>query len=169
MLTGKIPSELEELTSLEELQLSGNDFEGEIPESLGNLVQLRVLRLYNNPELCGVLSIAFGKLKLLKAIEIHNTAIMGPIPVEICSLENLKRLDLSLQLNPDIPNVIPVEIASLSQLEELNLSECNLVGSIPQGLGQLPQLRVLLLNINNLSGESSDGFEFSRTGGLFFE
>ena len=87
------------------IDLSNNWFYGEIPNSVGNLKGLIVLKLSNN-------------------------SFMGHIPSSLGNLTALESLDLSQnQLSGEIPQ----QLIGLTSLEYLNLSQNQLTGPIPQG------------------------------------
>uniref|UniRef100_A0A6N2MKL8 Uncharacterized protein n=1 Tax=Salix viminalis TaxID=40686 RepID=A0A6N2MKL8_SALVM len=91
--------------SLTAIDLSCNDFEGEIPVVLGDLKALHLLNLSNN-------------------------FLNGGIPPSLSSLKELEALDLSQN---KLSGHIPVQLAQLNFLEVLNLSHNVLSGPIPRG------------------------------------
>ena len=60
-LTGQIPSEIGNLTNLNDLYLHDNQFSGRIPSEIGNLTNLSYLYLHSN-ELSGFISNSFCSL-----------------------------------------------------------------------------------------------------------
>ena len=94
------------LTTLATIDVSMNNFEGEIPMSI-------------------------GKLKSLEGLNLSHNKVVGPIPISLQHLSNLEGLDLSSNvLSGEIPNELA---ADLTQLAFLNLSMNKLVGPIPRG------------------------------------
>ncbi|MFQ6666039.1 hypothetical protein Gotur_032558, partial [Gossypium turneri] len=87
------------------IDLSSNQFRGEIPKILGELHLLIVLNLSHN-------------------------CLIGPIPSSLGNLSELESLDLS---SNKLEGRIPTELKNLVFLEVLNLSLNNLKGPIPQG------------------------------------
>ncbi|TYI58311.1 hypothetical protein E1A91_D11G347600v1, partial [Gossypium mustelinum] len=87
------------------IDLSSNQFRGEIPKILGELHLLIVLNLSHN-------------------------CLIGPIPSSLGNLSELESLDLS---SNKLEGRIPTELKNLGFLEVLNLSQNNLKGPIPQG------------------------------------
>ncbi|KAI3950163.1 hypothetical protein MKW92_044477 [Papaver armeniacum] len=87
------------------MDFSNNDFEGEIPRSIGNLTSLCVLNFSNN-------------------------ALTGTIPPNFGNLTHLESLDLSRN---KLTGEIPYQLAALSFLSTLKLSFNKLVGKIPSG------------------------------------
>ncbi|XP_050387172.1 receptor-like protein 7 [Argentina anserina] len=87
------------------VDISSNNFQGEIPEFIGNLKGLRFFNISNNN-------------------------FNGNIPLGLENLTLLEALDLSQnQLSGEIPQ----QLAQLTSLSILNVSYNNLTGSIPQG------------------------------------
>ncbi|XP_026389432.1 receptor-like protein 33 [Papaver somniferum] len=87
------------------IDFSNNNFEGEIPDIIGNFTSLNVLNFSSN-------------------------AFEGKIPSTLGKLKNLESLDLS---SNKLSGEIPYELAGLSFLAVLNLSFNKLVGRIPPG------------------------------------
>jgi Leucine-rich repeat (LRR) protein len=171
-LTGSIPPELGELSSLLELNLSNNEISGSIPPELGNLSSLHTLWLSNNqltggipPELGGLSSLWYlflehnqltgnippelGNLSGVQFLFLSTNQLSGSIPPEISNLSNLSGLALSYN---QLTGSIPPEIGNLSSLRQLSLSHNQLNGSIPPELGNLSSLQDLYLNNNQLTG-----------------
>ena len=121
-----IPEELGQLTALENLEITGysNGFNGPIPASFGNLVNLEVLNL-------------------------RGHVISGPLPVELGNLRALRHLDLS---GNRISGQMPASLGQLAALEELQLQSNLLTGSIPAALAALANVQEMRLSGNLLSG-----------------
>ena len=147
-LSGPIPSELGKLSVLTRLDLENNDLSGPIPSQLGGLADLRVLLLGDN-NLDGHLPAQLGNLGKLSYLRIRNNDLTGPIPPEFGSLKNLTHLYAN---DNDLVGSIPAELGNLSNLRYLFLNDNDLSGSIPAALGQLDKLVYLWLNHNDLSG-----------------
>ncbi|KAK8589488.1 hypothetical protein V6N12_023883 [Hibiscus sabdariffa] len=94
------------IRTLAAIDFSCNRLDGEIPESIGNLKELKLLNFSNNN-------------------------LVGGIPKAIANLTNLEALDLSRN---ELEGRIPLELSSqLTFLEFFNLSHNHLTGLIPQG------------------------------------
>ncbi|KAJ0691579.1 putative leucine-rich repeat-containing, plant-type, leucine-rich repeat domain superfamily [Helianthus annuus] len=87
------------------VDLSGNMFRGNIPESITTLSGLQLLNLSNN-ELSGVIPPSMGDLTRLEALDISGNKLSG---------------------------MIPQDLVQLNFLAFLNVSNNNLTGPIPQG------------------------------------
>ncbi|KAK6919745.1 Leucine-rich repeat [Dillenia turbinata] len=92
------------LNTFKVVDLSNNNFRGEIPKSI-------------------------GQLKALCALNFSNNHLMGSIPTELANLKDLESLDLARN---NLSGIIPPELASWTFLEVLNLSHNHLEGPIPR-------------------------------------
>ncbi|KAH0649464.1 hypothetical protein KY285_034712 [Solanum tuberosum] len=90
---------------MKSVDLSSNRFEGDIPNSIGNLSSLVLLNLSHN-------------------------SFRGRIPAEFAQLQQLEALDLSMNR---LIGEIPGPLSSLTFLEVLNVSYNHLAGRIPIG------------------------------------
>ncbi|MBA0777933.1 hypothetical protein Gotri_005880, partial [Gossypium trilobum] len=78
-ISGPIPSDLGNLTSLVSLDLYLNSFSGPIPESLGRLSKLRFLRLNNNT-LMGPIPMSLTNITSLQVLDLSNNHLSGEVP-----------------------------------------------------------------------------------------
>ncbi|MDE2929002.1 MAG: M66 family metalloprotease, partial [Acidobacteriota bacterium] len=147
-LTGPLPRELGDLTSLRELNLGWNGLTGPIPRELGNLTSLRELNLYSN-DLTGPIPSELGRLTSLWHLNLGWNGLTGPIPRELGDLTRLRQLNLS---NNGLTGPIPSKIGNLTRLTELGLEENDLTGPIPPELGDLTSLTELGIDGNDLMG-----------------
>ena len=147
-LSGPIPSELGSLTALTHLDLENNDLSGAIPSQLGGMSDLGVLLLGNN-NLSGHVPAQLGNLGELSYLRIRSNDLTGPIPPELGRLKNLTHLYAN---DNDFVGSIPSELGSMSNLRYLFLNDNDLSGSIPAALGKLDKLAYLWLNHNDLTG-----------------
>ena len=147
-LTGEIPAELGNLTSLEYLELAYNQLTGSIPTELGKLANLKKLYLSWNG-LTGSIPTELGKLANLKKLHLSWNGLTGSIPPELGNLISLEHLYMN---GNQLMGEIPSEIGSLAKLEKLVLYRNHLIGQIPSNIDDLTNLRVLQLTNNRLTG-----------------
>ena len=147
-LSGPIPSELGKLSALTRLDLENNDLSGHIPSQLGGMPDLRVLLLGDN-NLSGHVPARLGNLGKLSYLRIRSNDLTGPIPPELGRLTNLTHMYAN---GNDFDGSIPTELGNMSNLRYLFLNDNDLSGSIPAALGQLDKLVYLWLNHNDLTG-----------------
>ena len=147
-LSGEIPEEIGDLTSLEQLLLSSNSLSGEIPSEIGNLTRLEDLRLRNN-QLSGAIPAGIRNLTSLRVLTLHSNRLSGAIPPEIGNLTSLGTLWL---WGNSLTGEIPAEIGKLTRLEQVDLGLNSLTGEIPAEIGNLTNLRRLWLHNTQLSG-----------------
>ena len=150
-LSGTIPVEIGNLTSLSELflgfgQLSVflgfSQLSGTIPVEIGNLTNLTALFLGGN-QLSGTIPVEIGNLTSLIALFLGGNQLSGTIPVEIGNLTSLRSLTLS---GNQLSGTIPVEIGNLTSLSELYLNDNQLSGTIPVEIGNLTSLSRLRID-----------------------
>ena len=146
---GKIPSELNNLTSLRRLNLAHNRLTGPIPPEIGEISTLQDLWLGNN-QLTGTIPSSLGGLANLQRLSLRQNHLSGPIPPSLGGLENLQHLSL---WENRLTGPIPSELGGLANLLGLFLSDNHLTGPIPNELGRLWRLQTLELGGNELTGE----------------
>ncbi|KAF3434362.1 hypothetical protein FNV43_RR25465 [Rhamnella rubrinervis] len=122
--SGRLPSSIDKLESLEKLDISRCFFSGAIPHSLGKLANITFLGLYGNN-------------------------FIGHIP---SSFQNLTQLTILFLRHNKITGSIPPWLGNLTKIEVLELSENKLEGPVPQSVSKLMNLELLNLLGNNLSG-----------------
>ena len=146
-ISGKIPSELAGLDSLQTLHFYGHDF-GPSLQIISRLSSLKSLRL-SSCNLNEKLLTEIGALTALTSLELSSdTTLTGSIPDEIQNLSNLQYLQLSRIY---VAGSIPTELMKLTLLTSLLLPTGYMGGRIPSEIGQLSRLRKLDLS-NNVLG-----------------
>ena len=156
-----------------QINLDGNNLNGTIPSSIGNISQLNILSLGNNL-LSGSIPTSIGSLSNLNYLVLSINGLTGSIPSSLGNLTNLAGLDLSYnQLSDSIPSSlgnltnisqffylndnqltdsIPSSLGNLTNLTDLELGDNQLSGSIPTSFGNLSSLNYLEIYNNDLSG-----------------
>ena len=143
-LTGTIPGELGNLSSLSSLHLDDNNLTGTIPGELGSLSNLSELDLADNA-LTGAIPRELGNLSSLTWLDLGDNELTGAIPRELGNLSNLVRLYL---WDNALTGAIPGELGNLSNLTRLALSNNELTGTIPQSFTSLTELAVFTFSGN---------------------
>ncbi|XP_027357262.1 receptor-like protein EIX2 [Abrus precatorius] len=163
-----VPKWIFGLTRLVSLQLSGNYFEGPIPDGLQNFTLLENLDLYYNSfsslpdwiysfrhlkflnlaynNLCGNISDALGNLTSLVALDFSGNQIEGRFPTSLGNLCNIKEtLDFS---NNSIHGALPPSFGKLSSLRVLDLTNNLFNGNPFESLGWISKLSYLSIGDN---------------------
>ncbi|KAL4627264.1 hypothetical protein ACB092_05G155900 [Castanea dentata] len=150
-LSGEIPKELGNITTLTYLCLEANQFSGIVPPELGNLTNLQTLILSSN-NLTGNLAMAFAGLRNLTDLRISD--IDGPNQ-DFPMLRSMTGIEKLVLRNCKISGEIPAYIWTMKRLEMLDVSFNKLVGELPPSI-KLERLRFLFLTGNLLSGTVRD-------------
>lgn len=145
---GRIPAFIGNMTSLTDLEMSGNLFTGKIPAELGLLKNLQLLELYYN-QLVGEIPEELGNLTELIDFDISVNFLTGKVPRFICSLPKLEVLQL---YNNSLTGSIPEVIANSTTLQILSLYDNSLTGQVPKNLGKFSPMIAFDLSENQLSG-----------------
>ncbi|KAI5332375.1 hypothetical protein L3X38_022504 [Prunus dulcis] len=106
------------------IDLSSNNFEGEIPEQVGSLVELGTLNLSMN-QLTGEIPSSIGKLRWLETLDLSHNQLSGHIPQNFSSLTSLSHLNLSYNnLIGNIPSGYQLQTLNDPSIYEHNPSLC---------------------------------------------
>ena len=143
-LSGNIPDNIGNLTSLRNLLLRFNNLSGIIPESIYNLSNL-IMWTMNWNDLSGEFPSEIGNLENLYGLELGGNQLTGEIPPEIGNLTNLTILQLSYN---QLSGEIPPEIGNLTNLFSMSvdLSYNQLTGEIPSEICNIGYTSPLLSN-----------------------
>uniref|UniRef100_A0A803LXN5 non-specific serine/threonine protein kinase n=1 Tax=Chenopodium quinoa TaxID=63459 RepID=A0A803LXN5_CHEQI len=126
-LKGTLPAEFNQLSKISNLGLQRNQFHGKLPT-------------FN-----GLSDLEFAYLDFNNFDEIPSDFFEGLTSVRVLELDNNP-------LNATKGWSLPPNVAQLTNLVNFSLTNCNLVGPLPQFLGSLPSLTALRLSYNKLSG-----------------
>ena len=141
-LSGGVPTELGQLTSLKGLSLFDNQLTS-VPAEIGQLRSLEKLSLDGN-QLTSVPA-EIGQLRSLEKLALDGNQLTS-VPAEIGQLTSLTRLNL----NDNQLTRLPAEIGQLAELKELVLSN-NQLTSLPAEIGLLRSLERLYIGSNQLT------------------
>ncbi|XVF49389.1 hypothetical protein PTKIN_Ptkin04bG0007700 [Pterospermum kingtungense] len=147
-LSGVVPPEIRYLTSLVNLNLSGNYFDGPLHPAIFELTQLRTLDISHN-SFNSTFPPGVSKLKFLRVFNAYSNDFRGPLPQEFVHLRFLEQLNLG---GSYFEGVIPAGYGSFTRLKSLDLAGNALVGNLPPQLGLLAQLERIEIGYNGFSG-----------------
>ncbi|XP_061981443.1 cuscuta receptor 1-like [Populus nigra] len=173
-LGGQLPTSMFNSSSLAFLYLSRNNFWGQISDfPLYGWKLWSVLDLSNN-QFSGMLPRSFVNFTSLGAIDLSKNHFKGPIPRDFCKFDQLEYLDLSENnLSGNMPSCFnPPQITHIhlsknilsgplkygcynsSFFVTMDLRDNNFTDSIPNWIGNLSSLSVLLLRDNLFDGKA---------------
>ncbi|PIA33880.1 hypothetical protein AQUCO_03900021v1 [Aquilegia coerulea] len=158
-MEGPIPKEFGNLVNLRRALLGGNDYTGPLPDTLGNLKNLTDFRI-DGASLSGKIPEFIGNWIKLDRLDMHGTSMEGPIPSTISLLTNLTELRIT-DLNAS--NIPFPDLRKLTKLKELVLRNCSITGPIPSYIGQsLRNIKNLDLSFNRLTDTVPDNLDLLR-------
>ncbi|XP_022983359.1 putative receptor-like protein kinase At3g47110 [Cucurbita maxima] len=159
-LSGRIPPSIGKLQNSGWLYLDENNLTGPIPSSsIGNLSSISRLYIDHN-RLEGSIPPSLGRCKSLQALDLTHNTLTGSIPKEILGLPSLS-VYLGLDHN-SLTGPLPSEVGNLVSLSELNVSENKLSGNIPSNVGNCRSMESLSLEGNQFTGIIPPSFEALR-------
>uniref|UniRef100_A0A7S2CKC7 Leucine-rich repeat-containing N-terminal plant-type domain-containing protein n=1 Tax=Haptolina brevifila TaxID=156173 RepID=A0A7S2CKC7_9EUKA len=132
------------------LQLSHNNLEGTIPDSLfDKLINLTVIDLSHN-SLSGTIPTTIGKLRNLMVFQVGHNRLSGTIPTEIRTIGShvppdemaISLADIAIEPEDGDGNVTyDWEITKTMGLSQFDVGHNNLNGTIPTTIGELANLQ----------------------------
>jgi leucine-rich repeat protein SHOC2 len=141
-LTGAVPAEIGQFTSLKRLVICGTQLTN-LPAEIGQLTALTVLDLSDNK--LTSLPAEIGQLTSLQRLNLRRNQLTS-MPAEIGQLTALTELIL----RDNKLTSLPAEVGQLTSLRELYLYN-NKLTSLPVEIGQLTSLKELYLRGNRLT------------------
>ncbi|XP_050367983.1 LRR receptor-like serine/threonine-protein kinase GHR1 [Argentina anserina] len=147
------------LTKLLKLSMANNTISGKIPDNIGDFTSLEFLDLSNNL-FSSSLPPGIGKLGSLRNLSLGGNNLSGSIPDSISGLSSIQSLDLS---HNSFSGPLPSALTKLSSLVSLNLSSNGFTKSLPKGFDLLSSLDVLDLHGNMLDGPLDKVFLMEAT------
>jgi Leucine-rich repeat (LRR) protein len=165
-LQDALPSSIGQMTSLETLELQHNQISS-LPDSVRDLLRLRILNVAGN----SLSQLPFEALASLPLVDLNTSKnqLSGTLlPATVTSLPKLQTLDIS---NNDLTSLDACGELSMPKLQSLNmsfnritslpdistwselltvLSEDNRLSNIPEGLVDLPKIKILDFTGNEL-------------------
>jgi hypothetical protein len=112
-LRNNIPSEIGNLTKLNEFWLNKNQLSGTIPKELGKLKELIKLYLDHN-QIEGIIPNEIAELTKLNILRLENNKLSGAVPSEFINLTELESFRMSDNQLFDLP-----DLSSLQNLEDV--------------------------------------------------
>ena len=148
LLTGNLPTS-NWSSPLRILDLSITKFSGKIPDTIGNLRDLKFLDLY----VCyfdGLIPNSFWNLTEITYLAFEANFFSGQVPASLSNLKQLTVLNLEdNQFSGEFPDVF----GNLSKLTRISLAHLNFTGQLPLSAFNLTQLSLLELSGNQFVGQ----------------
>ncbi|KAL6861504.1 hypothetical protein ACP4OV_017204 [Aristida adscensionis] len=165
-INGSLPTNMQLMSTMEQVYLSSNQITGQIPPLPPNLTTLDI----SMNSLSGPLPSSFG-VPNLELLFLYSNRITGQIPRSICNCQKLTYMDLanngfegelpqcigtdlvSLQLsNNSFSGEFPSFLQNCTFLSVLDLSRNQFSGRLPLWMGSLKSLQFVWLSHNMFSG-----------------
>nr|BAJ96098.1 predicted protein [Hordeum vulgare subsp. vulgare] len=147
-LTGQIPDEIGDCSSIKTLDLSFNNLDGDIPFSVSKLKRLETLILKNN-QLVGAIPSTLSQLPNLKILDLAQNKLTGEIPRLIYWNEVLQYLGLR---GNQLEGTLSPDMCQLTGLWYFDVKNNSLTGEIPETIGNCTSFQVLDLSYNRFTG-----------------
>ncbi|KAF3678997.1 putative LRR receptor-like serine/threonine-protein kinase-like [Capsicum annuum] len=145
---GELPPEFSHLRRLRDIDLSYNNFTGEIPIGIATLPSLKALSLGSNELLNGSNALSIFNVSTLEYLDLSNVGLTGDLPSDLGRhTPGLQALGLESNM---LSGRIPRTISECSKLQILWLNQNNFVGAIPRELGTIPDEIGYLYNLKRL-------------------
>ncbi|MGK0363734.1 MAG: Leucine-rich repeat (LRR) protein, partial [Saprospiraceae bacterium] len=116
------------LNNLENLILFGCNLTGGIPDNISNLSSLLTLNLSNNPNLGGGIPNSITSMTTLVSINLDDSGLSGEIPINIGDLSELSNFSVT---SNNLTGPIPESLGDVSSLNNFCAQNNNLSGCFP--------------------------------------
>eukprot|EP01018_Ginkgo_biloba_P002134 Gb_11433 [translate_table: standard] len=152
-LSGEIPAEIGNLTSLTDLDLDSNYLTGPIPKEITLLKHLGLLHLWNN-SLTGEIPEALADLDLLYDNSLFLNQLTGNLPWQLGNRSKLIIFDVS---SNQLTGLVPPHLCSGGILQKIILFKNNFYGKFPDKYESCTSIRRIRVQNNHFSGTVPNG------------
>ncbi|MFQ6652845.1 hypothetical protein Gotur_024525 [Gossypium turneri] len=129
--------------------VSSNGLTGDIPKSICEAVNLRVLDLSNNSLSGAIPKCLIGQMDLLGVLNLRGNNLSGQIPNAFSRKCSIETLDVN---GNELTGKIPISLGRCRKLEVLNLGNNHINDTYPCHLKSITNLRILVLRSNKFHG-----------------
>uniref|UniRef100_A0A175YI69 Uncharacterized protein n=1 Tax=Daucus carota subsp. sativus TaxID=79200 RepID=A0A175YI69_DAUCS len=154
--SGELPQNIGHALNMTVLMLSGNSFSGSIPKSIGDIPFLMLLDLSRN-RLSGNTFPVFSSYRSPQYVDLSSNELSGDIPLSLFEGTSF----LALGKNK-FTGSLPRNLTHIENLEYLDLHDNNITGNFSDFL-KLPNLHVLSLRNNSLHGSLSTNSFYNKS------
>nr|POE45962.1 putative leucine-rich repeat receptor-like protein kinase [Quercus suber] len=144
---------LDMLLNAKHFHLENNKLSGNVPPKLFNSSMILIHLLLRSNKLTGRIPNTLGLVQTLEVIRFDRNSITGPVPSNLNNLVKVSELYLS---NNNLSGPIP-NLTGMNSLNYLEMENAQLQGKVPVSLFSLPNLQTLLLKNNQLNGSLDIG------------
>uniref|UniRef100_A0A1J3HUP9 Putative inactive receptor kinase n=1 Tax=Noccaea caerulescens TaxID=107243 RepID=A0A1J3HUP9_NOCCA len=147
-------SKIGSFKSLKYLDVSGNLFRGSLPSGIENLRSLEFVNLSSNNDLGGVIPSGFGNLEKLKYLDLQGNSFSGEVMSLFSQLISVEYVDISRNNFSGPLDLGLAKPCFVSSIRYLNVSENSLTGQLfaHDGIPFFDSLEVFDGSSNHLSG-----------------
>ncbi|KAL2230329.1 probable LRR receptor-like serine/threonine-protein kinase At3g47570 [Sesamum indicum] len=143
-------SSLTNCTNLQDLYIYENPYlSGSLPRSIGNFSSDLTYLVISGTQIHGEVPLSIGNLVGLRRLALYNNNLEGPIPLDMGKLSSLQELYLGANR---FKNQLPSSFGNMTSLNILSLRENFFSGNLPQSFGNCTYLLNLDMSSNNFSG-----------------
>ncbi|CAN6694115.1 unnamed protein product [Malus baccata var. baccata] len=146
-LPGTLPREMVRLKYLQEIDLTRNYLNGNIPPEWSSL-QLVNISLAGN-RLTGPIPVEFINITTLKSLDLSSNSLSGALPEGLGNFSSMERMILS---SNKFTGYLPDTFENLTTLKDFRISDSNFSGEIPYFIGFWTNLEKLVMQGSGLTG-----------------
>lgn len=158
-LIGTLPTSVSLLTALQILNVEHNHLSGTIPIELFEMSTLKYLFLNDN-SFTTIPTTLTGQISSnLKRFEAHNNALSSVLRADYF-LFAIPTMEVMSLYNNELKGSLPQNIGNMTSLQQLQLQNNVLEGFLPESIGNMTRLRMFNASNNRITGGILPSFQF---------
>ncbi|KAF5464162.1 hypothetical protein F2P56_014258 [Juglans regia] len=170
---GHLHFQLQQHTYISRMDVSNNHMEGKLQENIGKMCPNLIYLILSHNSFEGNLPSSIGDMTILETLDLSFNEFSGEIPRELARnwsritslnlgynsfhgeilLEQLKLTSTSDLSGNQFTSILPMLNSTYSYLSYLDISHNDISSTIPKGLGNIADLKTLLMANNSFYGQ----------------